>query len=155
MKFKISIIFIETFLEQSIRICKEWVDDVIASQFSNFPQFILFIEMTKIPYFSYEKVKLALYTSTLNKCRIMFALICIWIWGQAFTCTKRGSFSKFYMQIMYMENCEAIRSSTHSFAYVFWKLRNSKFHIFLIFPPIYIKFSLFYSKCFTLSIELT
>ena len=30
---------------------------------------------------------------------------------------------------------------------------NSKFHIFLIFYLIYIKLSLFYSKCFTLSIE--
>ena len=29
--------------------------------------------MMKIPYFSYEKVKLALYT--LNKCKIMFAVI--------------------------------------------------------------------------------
>ena len=38
----------------------------------NFP-YTLFTEMTKMPYFSYEKVKLALKT-TLNKCRTMFAL---------------------------------------------------------------------------------
>ena len=62
-----------------------------------------------------------------------------------------------------MENCEVMTSSTHSFAYSYRLLkkcfvenyRNSKFHIFFIFYPIYIKFSLFCQNCFTLSIELT
>ena len=63
-----------------------------------------------------------------------------------------------------MESCEAM-TSTHSYAYIYsYRLfkkcldenyGNSKFHIFLIFYLIYIKFSLFCSKIFTLSIDLT
>ena len=61
-----------------------------------------------------------------------------------------------FQNTKYMENCEAMTSSTHSFAYshrLFKKCfvenyENWKFHIFLIFYPIYIKFSLFYSKMF-------
>ena len=54
-----------------------------------------------------------------------------------------------------MENCEAMTSSTHSFAYLYWLFKkrfvenyeNSKFIIFLIFfYPIYIKISLFFYK---------
>ena len=60
MKFWIFVIFIETFLEQSIWICK-WV-----SWWCH--------RLTIFPYFSYEKVKLCL-ISTLIKCRIIFALI--------------------------------------------------------------------------------
>ena len=47
----------------------------------------------------------------------------------------------------YMEICEVMTSSTHSFAYRLFKkctvenYKNTKFHIFLIFYPIYIKFS--------------
>ena len=40
----------------------------------NFP-FILFTEMKEILHFSYEKVKLYLIISTLNKCKIMFTPI--------------------------------------------------------------------------------
>ena len=61
-----------------------------------------------------------------------------------------------------MENCEAMTSSTHSFAYsyrlvkkCFWKIcETSKCHNFLIFQPIFVRFSLFCSKCFTLSSEI-
>ena len=85
------------------------------------------------------------------------------IWEHAFTCLskKMKNFKILYTKCM--ENCEAMSSSTHSSAYLYWLFKkcfienyeNKKFHIFLIFYPIYIKFSLFYSKCFTLSIELT
>ena len=50
-----------------------------------------------------------------------------------------------------MENCEAMTSSTHSFAYSYRLVKKSflkigetsKYHNFLIFQPIFIKFSLF------------
>ena len=61
-----------------------------------------------------------------------------------------------------MENCEAMTSSTHSFAYSYGLVKNcflkicetSKFHNFLIFQPIFIRFSLFCSENFTLSSEI-
>ena len=56
MKFRISVTFIVyniIFLNSPYEYANEWVDDV-----NNCPC-ILFTEMTKIPYFSYEKVKLA------------------------------------------------------------------------------------------------
>ena len=56
------------------------ISEFMMSSPHNFPC-ILFTEMTKIPCFSYEKVKLALYISTLNKCRIMFALIYLFWYG--------------------------------------------------------------------------
>ena len=49
------------------------MSELMMSSSHNFP-LSLFTEMTKIPYFSYEKVKLA-FIATPNKCRIMFALI--------------------------------------------------------------------------------
>ena len=60
-----------------------------------------------------------------------------------------------------MENCEAMTSSTHSFAYSYGLVKKcflkiceiSKFHNFLIFQPIFIRFSLFCSENFTLSSE--
>ena len=72
------------------------------------------------------------------------------IWGHAFTCLskkKKKIFKILYTK--YMENCEAMRSSTHSFAYSYQlfkkcfveNFKNSKFHIFFISYPIYIKFS--------------
>ena len=73
------------------------------------------------------------------------------IWNfVSFLCTK------------WMENCEAMTSSTHSFAYsyrlvkkCFFKIcETSKCHNFLIFQPIFIRFSLFCSKIFTLSSEI-
>ena len=104
------------------------MSELMMSSPHNFPC-ILFTEMTKIPYFSYERVKLALYPLWINACRIMFALI-------------------------YFDNCEVMRSSTHSFAYTYRLFKKclvdnyeyKQLHIFLIFPPIYIKCSLFYSK---------
>ena len=74
MEFWIFIIFNKTFLEQSIY-ANVWVD-VIASQFS-----INFVHRNeKNPIFQLWESKTC-YIFTLNKCRIMFALI----WGYAFT----------------------------------------------------------------------
>ena len=62
-----------------------------------------------------------------------------------------------------MANSEAMTSSTRSFAYsyrpgqenVFVKIcETSKCHNFLIFQPIFIRFSLFCSENFTLSSEI-
>ena len=61
-----------------------------------------------------------------------------------------------------MENCEAMTSSPHSFAYSYWLVKNcflkicetSKCHNFLIFQPIFIRFSLLCLKIFTLSSEI-
>ena len=57
-----------------------------------------------------------------------------------------------------MENCEAMTSSTRSFEYSYRRFKkcvvenydNFKFHIFLIFYPIYIKFSVRFFVLFTL-----
>ena len=63
----------------------------------------------------------------------------------------------------YMAGSEAMTSSTHSFvSYSYWCFQKcfvkicetSKCHNFLIFQPIFIKFSLFCSKFFTLSSEI-
>ena len=68
----------------------------------------------------------------------------------SFLCTK------------WMDNCEAMTSSPHSFAYsyrlvkkCFLKIRKtSKCHNFLIFQPIFIRFPLLCLKMFTLSSEI-
>ena len=68
----------------------------------------------------------------------------------SFLCTK------------WMGNCEAMTSSTRSFAYSYQLVKKcflkicetSKCHNFLIFQPIFIRFSLFYSQIFTLSYEI-
>ena len=62
----------------------------------------------------------------------------------------------------YMANSEAMTSSTHSFAYSYRLVKKcfvkicetSKCHNFLIFQPIFIRFSLFCSENFTLSSEI-
>ena len=62
----------------------------------------------------------------------------------------------------YMASSEAMTSSTHSFAYSYGLVKKcflkicetSKFHNFLIFQPIFIRFSLFCSENFTLSSEI-
>ena len=61
-----------------------------------------------------------------------------------------------------MGNCEAMTSSTRSFAYSYQLVKKcflkicetSKCHNFLIFQPIFIRFSLFHSQIFTLSYEI-
>ena len=61
-----------------------------------------------------------------------------------------------------MASSEAMTSSTRSFAYSYRLVKKcfvkicetSKCHNFLIFQPIFIRFSLFCSKCFTLSSEI-
>ena len=62
----------------------------------------------------------------------------------------------------YMASSEVMTSSTHSFAYSYWLVKKcfvnicetSKCHNFLIFQPIFIRFSLLCLKCFTLSSEI-
>ena len=62
----------------------------------------------------------------------------------------------------YMASSEAMTSSTHSFAYSYRLVKKcflkicetSKCHNFLIFQPIFIRFSLFCSEMFTLSSEI-
>ena len=64
-----------------------------------------------------------------------------------------------FLCIKWMENCEAMTSSTHSFAYSYRLVKKcflkncetSKCHNFHIFQPIFIRFSVFCSKIFTLS----
>ena len=61
-----------------------------------------------------------------------------------------------------MKNCEVMTSSTHSFAYSYRLVKKcflkicetSKCHNFLIFQPIFIRFSLFCSENFTLSSDI-
>ena len=62
----------------------------------------------------------------------------------------------------YMANSEVMTSSTHSFAYSYRLVKKcfvkicetSKCHNFLIFQPIFIRFSLLCLKFFTLSSEI-
>ena len=69
--FEVSQIFQETFLDQFDMNMQ--MSEVMMSSPHNFP-FILYTEMSKISYFSYENVRLAL-NSSLNRCRIMLTPI--------------------------------------------------------------------------------
>ena len=115
MTFWISVIFIETFLEQSVWICK-WVSwwchpitifDILGSQ-----------KLWK-SHISATESKTCL-ISTLNKCRIMFALkyfdmgACFYMFEQKKVKMFKISYTK------HMENCEAMRSSAHPLAYSYW-----------------------------------
>ena len=151
MIFWISIIFIEIFLEQSIWLCK-WVS-CWCHRLSIFHVFC----------------SQKLWKSHISATRMQNNVCSDIFWygdmHVLFTCLSKEQTNNRNVQIViyfytkYMENCEAMRSSTHSFAYSYWVFKkyfvenyeNSKFHIFLIFYPIYIKFSLFCSKCFNLS----
>ena len=125
----------------------------------NFP-LILFTEMTKIPYFSYEKVKLALYTLRINaeQCLLSYILIL----GHVFMLEQKeiNIFKMLYTNTWKLGGVDIINSLI-SISYRLFKkcfienYENQKFHIFLIFYPIYIKFSLLCLKTFSLSIELT
>ena len=95
------------------------------------------------PIFQLWESNTCLYTSTLNKCKIMFDLICCYM--------HQSKFSKLHLYRI-CETSEAI-SSTHSFAYLYrlfkkcfveiTKLHNFISSIFPPPPPILIKFSLF------------
>ena len=151
MTFWISIIFIETFREQSICKWVSWWCHRLT---------IFHVFCSQKWWKSYEKIKLTLYPLWMDaeECLLWYVMI----WGHAFTCLskKRGNFHNFIQ-----DTWKIVRRWDHqlnSFPYSYWlfkkcfveKYKNKKFHIFLIFYPIYIKFSLFYSKCFNLSIEL-
>ena len=70
MKFWIFVIFNETFLNSRYEYANEWVDDVIASQFSMY----FAHRNDKNPIFQLWKSRTCL-ISTLNKCRIIIAQI--------------------------------------------------------------------------------
>ena len=155
MKFWIFVIFklAKHFLNSWCEYANEWVDDLIASQFSM--------------YFVYKIVKILLIFA--QKCKSMYLyqnsilhFFRVDIRQVIHSHSWNMGFSSFLWST-YMANCEAMTSSTHSFAYSYWLLKkcfdenysNKKFHIFLILYMIYITFSLFCSICFTLSLDLT
>ena len=81
----------------------------------NFPS-ILFKEMIdENPVFQLRESK-TYFISTLNKCRIMFALICFDMWTCFYIFELKKE--KFHIYTKYIENCGAMRSSAHSFAYI-------------------------------------
>ena len=153
MKFWISIIFNKTFLEQSIWICK-WVS-WWCHRLTIFHGFCS-QKWRKSHTFQLRESKTCLISTMNNVCSGIFldGEMLIHVWAK-----QIKKFKILYTQCM--ENCQAMTSSTHSFAHsylLFMKCftenyKNSKFHIFLMFYPIYIKFSLFCSKLFTLSIH--
>ena len=92
----------------------------------------------------------------------MLTPILSWYEGHNFTSLgKILKCSKLYCT-KHMESSEGRTSSTHSFAYSYRLVKKcfmkfceiSKCHNFLIFQPIFIRFSLFCSKLFTLSSEI-
>ena len=139
-----------------IEYANEWVDDVIASQFS-----INFVHRNdKNPIFQLWESKMC----TLNKYR-MFAVIYL-ICGHAFTSLslKNEKFQNLNTKYRYMEKSEAMTSSTHSFAYSYqlfqemfcWKLQNFK----ISYLPYFVSnlhqiFTVLFEFYFTLSNEFT
>ena len=85
-------------------------------------------------------------------------------WYEGHNYQKLGAKIKIFKILCtkYMASSEAMTSSTHSFAYSYGLVKKcflkicetSKFHNFLIFQPIFIRFSLFCSENFTLSSEI-
>ena len=153
MKFWISIIFNKTFLEQSIWICK-WVS-WWCHRLTIFHGFCS-QKWRKSHTFQLRESKTCLISTMNNVCSGIFwyGEMLLHVWAK-----QIKMFKILYTQCM--ENCQAMTSSTHSFAHSYPLLtkcftanyENSQFHIFLMFYPIYIKFSLFCSKFFTLFIH--
>ena len=149
--------FHKTFLDQSIWICKWaswWCHRLTTCHIFctyNFEKFnILRILVIVCP--SYQAVlELTLFyiysERNWGKSNILIAEIWNFL---SFLCTK------------WMGNCEAMTSSTRSFAYSYQLVKKcflkicetSKCHNILIFQPIFIRFSLFYSQIFTLFYEI-
>ena len=85
-----------------------------------------------------------------------------WLWGTYFY--KFGQNIKIFTILCtkYMAGSEVMTSSTHSFAYSYRLVKKcfvkicetSKCHNFLIFQPIFIRFSLLWLNMFTLSSEI-
>ena len=115
----------------------------------------------KKSYFSYENVRLALIPLWINADDVYSHIS--WYEGHTCTITSLGKILTFsnLMYKIYMASNEAM-TSTHSFAdsyqcfqKCFVKIcETSKCHNFLIFQPIFIKFSQFCSKTVTLSSEI-
>ena len=136
------------------------MSELMMSSPQNFP-FILYREMTKLSYFSYKIVRLALIPLWIDACRIMLIPICIDM-RDIHKFRQNINFSKF-LCTKYMASSEAMTLSTHSFAYSYWCFQTnfvkicetSMCHNFLIFQPIFIKFSLFWLKMFTFFLKLS
>ena len=85
-------------------------------------------------------------------------------WYEGHNFKKFGQKIKIFQIVCtkYMASSEAMTSSTHSFAYSYGLVKKcflkicgtSKCHNFIIFQPIFIRFSLFCSENFTLSSEI-
>ena len=135
------------------------MSELMMSSPHNFP-FILYTEMTKISYFSYENVRLALITLWIDA-NIVNTNIS---WYEGHNYQKFGQKIKIFKILCtkYMASSEAMTSSTHSFAYSYGLVKKCflnicetwKCHNFLICQPIFIRFSLFCSENFTLSSEI-
>ena len=133
MKFWIFVIFIETFLEQSIWICKWvswWCHRLTISNG------ILFTEMTNTIFQLWESK--TCFTSPLNKCRIMFGLIYISIWGHAFKCLSNKNKKIIYNIHGKLWGDEIINSLIFIFMFTFqemfcWKFKISYFLYFFSF----------------------
>ena len=119
------------------------ISELTMSLAHNFPS-ILFTEITKIPYFSFEKVRFALYLLWINAKQCL--LRCILIWGHAFAyLSKREKIQYWtYIYTKYVENSEARISSTHSFAYSY-RLWNC---ILSYLPYLYLIFKKFFTVPF-------
>ena len=94
---------------------------------------ILFTELMENPIYQLWECKTCL-ISILNQFR-MFALVYFEMGTCFYIFEPKKNSSKSYIQNTYMENCEAMTSSTHSFAYSYrlFQKCNSKFCVFLIF----------------------
>ena len=108
MTFINSVIFIETFLEQSIWIWVSWWCQKLPHNF-----YIFVHRNDENPIVQRWESKTCL-KSTLNKCRCL--LWYILIWGHAFTCLSNNQKKKNQHFIYKINFCEAMRSSTRSFA---------------------------------------
>ena len=95
------------------------MSEVMMSSPHNFP-FILYTEITKISYFSYENVRLAFNNISLNSCRIMLTPIYLDLRD---ILSQVGQNIKIFKILYihctkYMASSEVMTSSTHSFAYI-------------------------------------
>ena len=148
--------FQETFLDQSLWICK-WVS-WWCHRLTIFHSFCT-QKWQKFHIFSYENVRLALIPLWIDAelCKLQYILI----WGTYYH--KFGQNIKIFKLLWtkYMASSEVMTSSTHSFAYSYRLVQKcfvkicetSKFHNFLIFQPIFITFSLLCLKIFTLFLK--
>ena len=153
MKFWIFVIFNETFLEQSIWICK-WVSWWCCHRITVSMYFIYKISTTTkikflaqtcksiIPISKYIRANITLPLSRVY-IRQFFFLLSHSTWD--FVISVNKIHGKLWGDDIIISLSSALFILTVQEMFR-WKLRNFQIHIFLIFYPIYIKFSLFCSK---------